>query len=93
MKIHELKTDPEYFDSILHDWKTLEIRFDDRFYNVGDYLLLRRTALTGKQMITGGKLSYTGKYILAKISHIQKYIGLKEGWVAISIKFLDSGEW
>lgn len=94
MKIHELKTDPGHFDSVANDWKTLEIRFDDRGYRVGDFLLLRRTQYTGREMkMNGAVLNYTGKYILAKISHIQTEIGMQKGWCALSIKTLDIGEW
>ncbi|MGR3301259.1 MAG: DUF3850 domain-containing protein, partial [Candidatus Scalindua sp.] len=43
MKIHELKSDPLVFDMVNSEWKTLEIRLNDRDYQLYDYLLLRRT--------------------------------------------------
>ena len=91
MKFHKLKTDPQLFDCVLNDCKTVEIRFNDRGYEVGDYLLLRRTQWTGRQMKDGAALVYTGTHILAKISHVQSEIGLLEGWLALSIKILDTG--
>lgn len=93
MKIHELKTDPKDFDSVLPGWKTLEIRIDDRGYRVSDYLLLRRTLHTGEDMKKGLPLSYSGNHILCKITHLQSKIGMKEGWVALSIKIIDHGIW
>lgn len=89
MKIHELKTDPEYFEAVWNSWKTLEIRYDDRDYKVGDLLFLQKTQYTGKQMLEGQPLVYIGISLLCKIPHIQKDIGLREGWVALSIKILD----
>lgn len=90
MKIHELKTDPEYFEAVWNSWKTLEIRYDDRDYKVGDLLFLQKTQYTGKQMIAEGKpLVYMGISLLCKITHIQRNVGMKEGWVALSIKTLD----
>jgi len=93
MKIHELKTDPRDFDSVLQGWKTLEVRVDDRGYRLSDYLLLRRTKNTGEEMRNGLPLNYTGNHILCKITHLQSKIGMKEGWVALSIKVLDVGTW
>lgn len=39
--IHELKTDPEFFDAILDGRKTFEVRLNDRGYQVGDVLILK----------------------------------------------------
>lgn len=95
MKIHELKTDPEHFDAVWENRKTLEIRYNDRNYKTGDLLLLRKTLHTGKQMIEGLPLVYMNTKILCKISHIHKIShiqrapGMTEGWVALSIKVLD----
>lgn len=33
MRVHELKADPDWFDSIAAGRKTLDIRFDDRAYS------------------------------------------------------------
>ena len=38
MKIHELKTLPEYFDAVFMGKKNFEIRKNDRDYKVGDYV-------------------------------------------------------
>ncbi len=93
MKIHELKTDPDSFDSAIYGVKGVEIRFDDRNYQVGDLLVLRRTAMSGKTMKeSGSPVTYTGRYIVAKVTHIQSEM-VKDGWVALSIHILTTGEW
>ena len=40
-RIHELKTWPQFFDSIVDGTKTFELRKDDRGFEVGDAVLLR----------------------------------------------------
>jgi hypothetical protein len=44
---HELKTDPEAFDAVASGAKTFELRRNDRDYQVGDVLVLKRTRHTG----------------------------------------------
>lgn len=38
-KIHRLKIDKQYFRSIKNETKTFEIRYNDRDYKVGDYII------------------------------------------------------
>ncbi|TWG61480.1 uncharacterized protein DUF3850 [Bacillus subtilis J26] len=40
MVVHHLKIYPEYYDAVLKDVKKFEIRKNDRFYMVGDTLVL-----------------------------------------------------
>jgi hypothetical protein len=42
IRIHVLKTWPEYWDAVADEVKRFEIRKDDRGYRVGDYLVLRK---------------------------------------------------
>lgn len=42
MKIHELKIDPEYFDSVVCGDKTSEVRRNDRDFRVGDAIQLTK---------------------------------------------------
>jgi hypothetical protein len=49
MKEHELKTDPQVFDDVVGGRKTFEIRKDDRGFEVGDSLKLRKTRYTGSE--------------------------------------------
>lgn len=86
MKTHELKTDPEVFDSVVDGRKKFEIRYDDRGYNVGDLLLLKRTKHSAAQMANGAPLEFTGETHSFKVNYILKgpTYGLEEGWVILS---------
>jgi hypothetical protein len=53
MKIHELKTWPEYFQAIKSGIKTFEIRENDRDFQVGDILILREFKPCKDYMGTG----------------------------------------
>lgn len=61
MKIHELKTLPEYFDAVFMGKKNFEIRQNDRDYKVGDYVELQEYDLN--KGFTGRKLSRQITYI------------------------------
>lgn len=74
MKIHNLKTLPEYFAPALFDKKNFELRKDDREYEVGDLVRLDEwngTDYTGRT--TGARKI---KYILR---NCEQY-GLKDGY-------------
>lgn len=76
MKIHELKTLPEYFDSLYSGNKTFEIRKDDRNFSVNDSLVLKEYA--------NGK--YTGRVCYRNITYITHFpAGLKRGYVCMAI--------
>lgn len=84
--IHELKTDSEVFQAIYGGYKTFEIRFNDRDFQVGDELWLKETVYTGKEMKEGKPLKYTGRSYNLNISYILMgpIYGLQEGWVIMS---------
>ncbi|GAA5139314.1 hypothetical protein GCM10023213_19800 [Prosthecobacter algae] len=88
MNTHTLKTDPELFDAVEAGLKTFEIRFDDRGYQVGDILRLRRTKYSAAEMKTGKELAYDGREVLASVTKIVSgtEYGLHEGWVVMAIK-------
>lgn len=80
--IHELKIWPEYYEAVTHHnvllRKTLEIRKNDRNYQVGDELLLKEYNPDSK--------SYTGREAKVIVTHI--LIGgpwFQEEYVALSI--------
>jgi hypothetical protein len=78
---HELKTWPEFFQPVVDGRKTVELRSDDRAFKVGDHLLLREY-----ERNLG---PYTGRKCLVVITHIVRGapdFGLKEGYVALSIR-------
>ncbi len=85
---HELKTDPKPFDAVAQGLKTFEIRYDDRGYNVGDKLLLRRTKFSAKEMEAGEPLVYSGAIMEVAVSHIMRgpIYGLADKWVIMSIE-------
>lgn len=84
MKIHELKTWPEFFEPILSGEKRFELRFDDRGFRAGDKLLLREYLPKTKQ--------YTGRETQVNVLYILSgFPGLAEGWVVMSI--CEDTEW
>lgn len=57
MKIHELKTWPEYFNLVIFGIKRAEIRLDDRNINDGDVVVLREY-LPDFNRYSGRKISF-----------------------------------
>lgn len=85
MASHVLKTDPKTWDDVASGAKTHEIRLNDRDYQVGDELVLRKTKYTGDEMSVLGKpLVFEGEPIKRTVSHIQHGYGLMGGWVILS---------
>lgn len=75
--IHSIKCDTLPFESIWNRLKKSEFRFNDRNYQVGDDLvIIEYNRITEK---------YSGKYIQAKILHIEKGYGIPEDYVVLSI--------
>jgi len=87
MQTHELKTDPEVFDDVLEGRKTFEIRRDDRCYQEGDLLTLRKTKHTGAAMAEGAPLEYVGPPLYVYVTYIMRgpIYGLSDGWVIMAI--------
>lgn len=59
--IHELKTLPEYFEPVLREGKTFELRKADRDFRLGDYLALNEWTKED---------GYTGRALLARVVYI-----------------------
>lgn len=76
MKTHELKISEEYFDAVEYRVKNAEVRYNDRDYNVGDWIVLREW--DGKK--------YTERWTVRQITYMVKLdkIGL-ENWVLLCI--------
>ena len=87
VRTHTLKTDPDVFDAVASGEKTFEIRWNDRGYQVGDVLFLRKTRYTGAQMIEGLPLEYIGDPIRATVTYVLQgpVYGLAHGWVIMGI--------
>jgi hypothetical protein len=60
---HNLKIESKYFCAVLDGSKKFEIRFDDRDYNEGDFIVLHEFINT----------NYTGRTIEKKIGFITDY--------------------
>jgi len=78
-KSHELKTWTEYYDAIVEPdilkRKTIEIRIDDRNYEVGDLLILKDY-----------NTDYTGRECWRLVTHcLRDTVFIREGYVAMSI--------
>lgn len=82
MTTHELKCWPEHFDPLARGLKTIELRLNDRNYQVGDVLYLREYEPL--------EHAYTGRSVHALITHIVSGgEWLAPGHVALSIKLVD----
>lgn len=81
MKIHKLKTLPQYFQPAWDGIKPFEIRKDDRDYQRGDFLILCEW--------DGNK--FTGSALCVRVTYVlqdaQKY-GLMDGYVILGTRHL-----
>jgi transcription antitermination factor NusG len=80
MTTHELKIKSEYFMGVVKDIKKAEIRYNDRNYQVGDFLVLYEIDEDG---------SRTGNQCTVIVSHIlddTEY--LRDGYVMLSIAII-----
>ncbi len=64
VKCHNVKIESKYFEQVLSGFKTFEIRFDDRGYEEGDFIVLH-------EQISNGFV--TGKTIQKRIGYITEY--------------------
>lgn len=78
-QVHVLKTLPLYFNQTLDGNKPFEIRLNDRYFQVGDYVLLAEW----------DGVDYSGRKILGRIEYIlssDDFVGLSKGYVAFSFE-------
>lgn len=78
MKTHYLKTWPEYFQHVESGNKTFEVRKNDRYFEVGDILVLEEWRPDSKE--------YTGKLVDRKVTYV--YFGgpVAPGFVVMGMK-------
>lgn len=86
MSVHELKTWPVFFREINTRRKTVEVRKNDRGFQVGDVLLLREYSPTMDV--------YTGALCRRTVTHIVAggQFGIESGYVVMSLGG-DEHEW
>lgn len=82
-KIHELKTDLEYYEQVRNYEKPFEVRRNDRGFRKNDYLLLRPYCRKTE--------SYHSGHVLVKvISILDDPTYCKEGYITMGIRVLDT---
>lgn len=90
--IHDLKCQQPSFAALSTGGKTAELRWNDRGYQVGDYLMLREWS---------GAAGYSGAHLLVAVTHILDTdaapfngpggCALRRGWVMLSLEFVPLG--
>jgi len=94
MKIHDLKTLPKYFNSVLNGKKKFEVRKDDRGgFQINDILLLQeykpKVYDSEKCTIKGSPGKYTRREIAAKVTYVLSDGSfVKAGYAIMSIEVL-----
>ena len=78
MIIHELKIERNYLEHLMSGVKKSEIRYNDRDYQKGDVIEFSHP--------------FTGDLSRYKITHIHSGLGMKEGYVVLSVKALNESE-
>lgn len=79
MATHSLKTWPEYYEEIVHDKKSFEIRRNDRGFAVGDCLFLEEW--------DPKTVRYTGRDAQRRVTYVlDKHEGLVDGFVIMGIE-------
>ncbi|MEC0390714.1 DUF3850 domain-containing protein [Bacillus subtilis] len=74
MVVHHLKIYPEYYEAVINDLKKFEIRKNDRFFMVGDTLILHEW-----------RDEFTGRKLEAQIIYITDY-KQRPGYVVLGIE-------
>lgn len=92
MRVHDLKTWPEFYDALLAGSKNFELRNDDRGFEVGDELCLREWNPRTEQ--------YSGRKTARMVSYILEHhpdagcaatFGLRPGYVILGLSALMGG--
>lgn len=86
---HTLTIGNHYLLRLLDGSKTHEVRFNDRDYQVGDRLLFEKPKETTVFDPFPTNYNLFGKYYRFEITHIHSNLGLKDGYVVLSLKFIE----
>ena len=78
---HELKIYPKYFNDVISEEKTFEVRKNDRRFQVGDVLVLKEW----------DNIKYSGREVRATVVYIlnDSFVGLAPGYVVLGIKLVN----
>ena len=77
---HSLKIEEQYLDNLIDGKKKVEIRVNDRDYQVGDTL-----DFSGSAELYGYD-EFRFKKCLFRVTHIHSGMGMEKGWVAMSVE-------
>lgn len=75
--IHDLKILPEHFLPVQEGLKKAEVRYNDRDFKTGDYLILREYL---------PETGYSGRLVQRRIGHVTDLSVMSEGYVLLSFK-------
>lgn len=97
MRVHDLKSWPEYFAAIADGTKTFEVRKDDRGFTVGDHIRLREwdpvsEDYTGREVERRITYAFRGPFIPPSKDEVQ-FAVLGHGIVVLAVvpvRFEDS---
>lgn len=90
--VHPLKTWPEYFEAMASGAKTFEVRYNDRYFEVGDLLLLQEYD-PNTHDYTGRSLTVAVTYILpGGITPSGPDLGLYSGYVVMAVSKQESSD-
>lgn len=75
-KVHRLKIMPEFYQAVIDGRKTFELRKNDRYFSVGDTLILCEWSEDG----------FTGREWRCQVSYmLEGYDGLQPGYAILGI--------
>ncbi|QBX06732.1 RNA-binding protein [Burkholderia phage BcepSaruman] len=89
--LHDVKSHPRPFQDVWDGNKRAEVRVNDRDYGQGDALLIREYD-PGPRPWDRHSAFYTGREIVAIITHVQQGYGLPPDLVVLSIDVVDRQE-
>jgi len=86
LRIHDVKSWPQYFQPVLLGKKVWEYRINDRDYHVGDLILMKEWVPEEDLSPITNRNYFTGKWVLADITSVHGGLpGMKEGYCILNI--------